>query len=65
MLYAVKYKYLDSRDNKWHYKTTNWYDNSHDAWREKDRFECERSRWILESSGGLMHKNEDTNERDS
>jgi len=59
MKFAVKIRYLESRytgDGKWHQRTTDWYDDSDDAWSESDKFLCKNSNTIVESSCGIMHK---------
>ena len=30
--FAVKVRYLSSKDNKWHSHTTKWYTDSNNAW---------------------------------
>lgn len=53
--WAVRLRYLSSKDNKWHRHTTKWYEESDRAWDENDRFLASRKD-ILESSSALIHK---------
>ena len=55
MLWAIRTRYLDARDNKWHQHTTKWYSDSEDVWRESDLFLTDAN--ALESSSSLIHKN--------
>ena len=59
MKWAIRTRYLESRytgDGKWHQHTTKWYDNSGDAWEEKDKWESKKSNVIMESSSSLIHR---------
>ena len=46
------------RFEKWHQHTTHWYDDSEDAWNEKEAWEINMNKKheILESSSSLIHK---------
>lgn len=59
MKWAVRTRYLESKytgDGKWHQHTTKWYDNSSDAWEEKEKWETQHSKRIDESGSSLIHK---------
>lgn len=60
MKWAIKVRYLESQytgDGKWHQKTTKWYINSNDAWKESDSFIASNKN-IIESASSLCHKGE-------
>lgn len=52
MKWAIRIRFLTDR---WHQKTTKWYSNSGDAWKDADRFQASHKN-ILESACALMHK---------
>ena len=57
--WAIRTRYLTSRytsDGKRHSHTTKWFDDSEDAWNEKERWESSLSNIIVESASSLIHK---------